>query len=132
MYINALIIKKRVSEWSDDDIASVLTLRSLSPRCYRYLRLQKHWPLPCETTLKESARRFYCEPGILSAVLQLMHSKGDSVSPLEKLTVISFDEMFIKKEWSYDKAMDVFYKPYERVQVVMLRGLVGRWKQPIH
>ena len=40
--------------------------------------------------------------------------------------------MGIKKEWSYDKGMDVLYKPHERVQVVMLRGLVVSWKQPVY
>lgn len=38
--------KKKVYKWTDDDIASAITLRSLSPKVYRYLRNEKKYPLP--------------------------------------------------------------------------------------
>lgn len=130
--IKKIINKKRVSEWSSDDIANAFTLRSLSPKCYKYLRLEKGFPLPSESTLKERVKNFYCEPGILVSVLDILKEKSDTFTEQEKLTIISFDEMSIKKEWSYDKGTDVLYKPHDNVQVVMLRGLVKKWRQPIY
>lgn len=38
--------KKKVYKWTEDDIASAITLRSLSPKTYRYLRNEKKYPLP--------------------------------------------------------------------------------------
>lgn len=87
-------------------------------------------PLAVRSTA--AAKNFVCEPGLLSSVLSLMKSKSDTLSPVEKLTVISFDEMSLAKQWSYDKATDTLYKPHKNVQVVMLRGLASNWKQPIY
>lgn len=38
--------KKKVYKWTEDDIASAITLRSLSPKTYKYLRNEKKYPLP--------------------------------------------------------------------------------------
>ena len=130
--IDAIISKKYVRHWPDEDISTALTLRSMSPKCYEYLRTKKGIPLPCKSTLNERAKNFDCEPGILHSVLSLMKTKSDSVSPQERLCVISLDEMSIASEWSYDKGKDILYKPHDKVQVVMLSGLVAKWKQPIY
>ncbi|KAL1505709.1 hypothetical protein ABEB36_005213 [Hypothenemus hampei] len=53
------------------------------------------------------------------------------LSEVQKLCVLSFDEMKIKKCYMYDKANDATLQPYNYVQVAILRGLVGNWKQPI-
>ncbi|KAK3869788.1 hypothetical protein Pcinc_024930 [Petrolisthes cinctipes] len=37
--------------WTDSDVSEALTLRSLSPKVYRYLREQKKFPLPSASTL---------------------------------------------------------------------------------
>ncbi|XP_071567384.1 uncharacterized protein [Temnothorax nylanderi] len=39
-------------KWSSEDIMSAISLRSLSPKAYRYLRNVKKFPLPCATTLR--------------------------------------------------------------------------------
>lgn len=130
--IDAIINNRKTVKHWPEDIASAMTLKSLSPKCYRYLRNVKGFPLPSETTLKDRTRNFTCEPGILSSVLQLMKSKSDTIDAKEKLVVMCLDEMSISKQWSYDKGTDTLYKPHKYVQVVMLRSLVGQWKQPIY
>lgn len=130
--INAIIKKnKKTKVWTDEDISSALTLRSLSPRCYKYLRTKKGFPLPSVSTLNQRVQNFDCEPGLLSSVLALLKSKSEMLGNLEKISVLSLDEMSIEKQWSYDKGKDILYKPHTNVQVVMLRGLIGKWKQPI-
>ena len=130
--IKAIITKKKVSEWSTEDIASALTLRSLSPKCYKYLREKKGYPLPCVSTLNKKARSFYCEPGILSSILALLKAKNETMTATDKIAVLSLDEMSVSKEWCIDKGRDVLYKPHDKVLVVMLRGLACRWKQPVY
>ncbi|KAF0699168.1 THAP-type domain-containing protein, partial [Aphis craccivora] len=38
--------KRRVFVWTNDDIASAISLRSVSSKAYRYLRDKKNFPLP--------------------------------------------------------------------------------------
>ncbi|XP_076062489.1 uncharacterized protein LOC143037817 [Oratosquilla oratoria] len=114
--ISALIMKsKKVKSWTDEDIASALTLRSLSPRCYRYPRNKKGFPLPSVSTLNHRAQKFACEPGLLPSVLTLLKSKSEMLGTVEKLTVLSLDEMSIEKQWCYYKGNDVLYKPHKSV-----------------
>lgn len=40
--IAAILDEHKVSKWSDDDIAEAFTLRSLSSKCYEYLRTKKN------------------------------------------------------------------------------------------
>ena len=65
-------------------------------------------------------------------MLSLLQAKAKILTDVERLAVLSIDEMSIRRKWSYDKGMDVLYEPYGNVQVAMLRGLVGKWKQPIY
>jgi len=37
--------KKKIYKWKPEDISSAITLRSISPKAYRYLREEKHFPL---------------------------------------------------------------------------------------
>lgn len=39
--------------------------------------------------------------------------------------------MKIEKKYSYDKAADKMYTPKNYVQVLMARGIIGGWKQPV-
>lgn len=38
--------KKKVYKWTPEDISNAITLRSVSPKAYRYLRQKKNYPLP--------------------------------------------------------------------------------------
>lgn len=119
-----------VKSWPEEDIASAITLRSLSPKCYKYLKDIKGFPLPCVSSLNNRLKELNCEPGLLSDVLSLMNSQSNTLETIEKLAVKSFDEMSIDSHWSYDKGTDTLYKPHQSVQV-MLRGFASRWRQPI-
>lgn len=129
--LNSIMTKKSVRHWPDEDVSAAFTLRSMSPKFYEYLRTKKGFPLPCKSTLNERAKNFSCEPGLLSSVLSIMKTNSDTLSELERLAVISLDEMSITSEWCYDKGNDTLYEPHDKVQVVMVSGIVGKWKQPV-
>jgi len=130
--LNALITGEPVRKWSEKDIASAFYMNSLSSKFYEFLRSKKGFPLPCKSTLNLRSNKFPCEPGILDSVLSILKVNSESLTKLEKLAVISLDEMSIKEEWCYDKGKDILYKPHQKVTVVMLHGLIGKWKQPIY
>jgi len=54
------------------------------------------------------------------------------MSSAERSCVISFDEMKVLRKACYDKQTDTVYGPCNQVLVIMVRGLVSKWKQPIY
>lgn len=57
--------------------------------------------------------------------------KRTDLTDFQKVCVLSFDEMKLRSVYMYDKENDETLKPYNYVQVAILRGLFGSWKQPI-
>ncbi|KAJ3665372.1 hypothetical protein Zmor_000869 [Zophobas morio] len=101
------------------------------PKAYRYLRQQCHWPLPGLSTLRKWASSFIIN-GILHSVLYLMKEKAKTLSEMERLTVLSIDEMFIKDEICLDRSLEQVFGPHKTVQVMMCQGLFSSWKQPVY
>ena len=63
---------KKRARWSPENIMSAISLRSLSPKAYRYLRNVKKFPLPCATTLQNWVADFNVSPGILNDCINIM------------------------------------------------------------
>lgn len=72
-----------------------------------------------------------CEPGLIKEVLVAMKKRRSTLKVNENLVCISFDEMKISEKVTYDSRNDQVVGPHKMVQVVMVRSLVGKWKQPI-
>lgn len=64
--INLLLSpNKKWTHWTDDDIASAISLRCVSPKCYRFLRSTMKLPLPGFSTLNRWVRNIDLSPGRL-------------------------------------------------------------------
>lgn len=118
--------------WSADDITSAIALKSISPRAYKYLRNIRNMLLPCITTLHNWCAGFTIPTGILKDVLQIMKEKGKDLCTQEKVTVLSFDEIYISNKIDLERKEQKIYGPHKTCQVVMARGLFQKWKQPIY
>ena len=129
--ISSLCTGRRVC-WKEEDIVRSLSLRCLSRKGYRYLREKLNFPLPGLTTLRDWTRGFSTPPGLLAMSLKTMASVRDTLSDLERLVVISFDEMSIDARLCYDSGEDRAYGPCSRVQLMMVRSLCSHWKQPLY
>lgn len=81
-------------------------------------------------TLKKWCAKIDVYPGMLQCVLNIM--KQVDLTDVEKICVLSFDEMKVKEKIVYDKTKDETLKAAKYVQVAMVRGLFGNWKQPIY
>ncbi|CAI6353302.1 unnamed protein product [Macrosiphum euphorbiae] len=79
-----------------------MTLRSISPKCYRYLRDKLEFPLPGLSTLRQWAGQFNMDKGILKDVLMLLKNMGKSLSEMDKVTVISFNETYVSQKLCYN------------------------------
>lgn len=122
--------EKKTVHWSPEDIASAISLRSVSPKAYRYLRANGH-PLPALSTLRTWAATFDLTPGILHSVLSLLKGITSNMSRIDKLCVLSFDEMYVSNRIDIEKKYEEKIGPHKCCQTVIIRGLLKNWKQPI-
>lgn len=120
---------KRI-RWLPEDITSAISLRSVSPKAYRYLR-DNNYPLSALSTLRKWVLNIDISPGIFKTIINLMNNKADSFTEIERLCVISFDEMYISNKIDIDKKNEQVIGPHTTCQTVVVRGLVSKWKQPI-
>jgi hypothetical protein len=51
---------------------------------------------------------------------------------VEKLCVLSFDEMYVSNRIDIDKKEEQKLGPHKSCQCVTARGLFGKWKQPVY
>lgn len=69
-------------------------------------------PLPSMSTLQNWYATFNVQPGILKDVLKIMEDKGHNLDTTEKLTVLSFDELYISNEVDLERKEQKIYGPY--------------------
>jgi hypothetical protein len=94
------------------------------------LLIKKGYPFPAVSTLRACSKKIKLKPGILTQVVNIINK--NEMTNVERICVLSFDEMKLRAVYSYDKINDEMLKPYNYVQVLMMRGLIGNWKQPIY
>jgi len=92
----------------------------------------KKIPLPCAATLHNWVASFNIPPGILTDVIKIMFDKGNNLSTIEKLTVITFDEIYISNKLDLERREQQIYGPCKTCQFVMARRLFKKWKQPVY
>lgn len=117
--------------WSPNDIAAAISLRSVSPKAYRYLR-SHNYPLPALSTLRKWVSNFNVDEGIIHNVLKLMKQKSTELSELDRLCVIAFDEVYLSNKIEIDKKNEQVIGPHKCCQTAIARGLISNWKQPIY
>ncbi|VEN43569.1 unnamed protein product [Callosobruchus maculatus] len=122
--------EKKFSRWSPEDIASAISLRSVSPKAYKYLRTNGY-PLPALSTLRTWAATFDLKPGLLKGVCSLLKGTVMNLSSQDKLCVLSFDEMYVSNRIDIEKKQEEKIGPHKNCQTVMVRALLKNWKQPI-
>lgn len=110
--------------WSPEDIASAIALRSVSPKGYRYLR-KKNMPLPAFSTLRKRAAAVDMSPGVLETVLSNMKNKSDEVSDIERLCILSFDEVYISQNIEIDRKEEQKIGPHKTIQFALTADIVN-------
>ncbi len=120
-----------VRGWEPETIQMAMTLKLLHRLTYDYLREKKIIPLPGRSTLRDYFRSFTISEGYLESVSRLIAVKVQSMSPIQRLTCLSMDEIHLRSDISYDKQTDRVIGPHKAANVVMARGLCNPWKVPV-
>jgi len=61
-------------------------------------------------------------------VFSVMKGKSENMTDLEKITIISFDEMYLHNRIEYEPQEQRILGPHNNVQVMCARGLFSQWK----
>jgi hypothetical protein len=72
------------------------------------------------STIKQLTSQIKDSPGLMKNVLSLMKAKGEKLQPIEKVCVLTFDEMKISSKIAYDAKADQVLGPFQDAQVKIL------------
>jgi len=113
-----------------------------SPSAYRFMSSSFH--LPSERTLQAFIGRFNTGCGFKTDYLEALKKRMESMTSYEKYCILTFDGMALKSKLHYFESSDVvsgfvdlneFQEKRSDIakQAVqfMVRGISGRWKQPV-
>lgn len=118
--LHLLMNKKRKVNWTQNEIQVAFAIRYLSKRCYNYLKDELKYPLPSISSLKSWANGIEMNRGILTNVIQIMKAAGAKLKNKDKICVLAFDEMSIKRSYEYNIQKDEIYGPFKNIQVNQL------------
>lgn len=103
--------------WEKEDLASALTLLSMSPKIYEFLRRKRGLPLPSPPTVRRYMAQFPVEPGVQYSVFEGLKTLGAKKTLQEKTVVLAYDEMMLRIRIEYDVGRDKIIGPHKYVQV---------------
>lgn len=126
-----VLLKRKCSSWSPDDIAQAVTLRCISYKALCYIRDVIKYPLPSDATIKRRLRQFSVSPGFIDLSISILKSQSHLFSSFERDVVISFDEMKVSGEICFSEVDERIVGPHNNVQVILIRSICRKWKQPI-
>jgi Transposase protein len=127
-----LLLKKGARRWTEDDYAMAISFLCRSTRGYRYARDILKLPLPAVSSVKAKIAKFPLTEGLATFALKIMQARGLSMSELQKICVLTFDEIYINSNMVYDSVEDQVLGPNNKTQVVMAQGLFGGWKNIVY
>ena len=128
--VRRLATGKRVL-WTAKEVGVAVGLRCLSRKAYQYVQQVLRFPMPSATTLAVRTRGFRLTEGVIEGAQIVLEAAVKSMSEMERLCVISFDEVSIDGRWCYDQMSDRVLSA-SKLQLLMVRGLTASWKQPYY
>lgn len=102
------------------------------PKAYCYMKNVLQMVLPGLSTLRRWASTVNVEPGILSVVLYCMIAKRKCMPDIERLVVLTFEEIYINNKVAIDRKVEKVIGPHKTCQCVMIKSLFTSWKQPVY
>lgn len=117
-------------QWKcDETLVSSLELRYAGPKAYR-LMLARGWPLPSIRTLQRFTARLEINVGFIQPVLQWF--RDNPRVGKDRYCIYEYDEMSTRADPEYDIGQSMVVPEASRAQLVIVRGLFGKWKHAVY
>lgn len=125
--LRRLYSRNNKTHWDLETIRRSMVVYMAGPSGY-YIQLARGMPLPHPRTLRRSAVKLGINEGFLWSVLNWLRKvEGNS-----RYCTIAFDEMSVRKCFEYNATEDRIMGPYSKVQVVLVKSIIGKWKQVVY
>ena len=99
---------------------------------YQHIRKKQMSCLPSLSCLRKRIAGFHVDPGMLHSSLGLVRKHLEKEKKEQnRLVVISYDEVSVDKDISFDQRTETPLKSSSKLQVCMVRGLFRNFKVPI-
>ncbi|KAL4154187.1 hypothetical protein QTP88_002020 [Uroleucon formosanum] len=136
--INVLSNKTHVQQWNNETIMKSLKICfAVGVHGFQYLR-QMNFLLPCYSTITRRLQGLTLKFGSFESMLEPLAFKVQQLEKEDRFCVLSFNEMEISCEESYDKNRGKDYgkitlgstnKLGNKLLLVLLRSVKNNWKQ---
>ncbi|XP_050518971.1 uncharacterized protein LOC126893072 [Diabrotica virgifera virgifera] len=142
-FVNMQFSHKTRSQWSHNEKDLALAIYYKSPSCYKFLIRSLNFILPSVKTIQTWLRVIKLRTGLNTSLIDKLKKKAETMDELEKICVLMFDEISLKKKLEYNKLDDIIEgfqdlgalgrtnKLTNTGLVFMMRGLLHNWKIPI-
>ena len=119
--------EKRI-HYSKEDVIQALVQKSLGTKAFNHLRKTAAYRIPTRQTQERWLGNLMSSmPGFQTdAILAVTELRKRSTDERFKEAVLVFDEMYLSKKMELHKKTQHILGPYNKVQVVMIRGLTSK------
>ncbi|XP_050503146.1 uncharacterized protein LOC126882310 [Diabrotica virgifera virgifera] len=100
-FVNMQFSHKTRSQWSHNEKDLALAIYYKSPSCYKFLTRSLNFILPSVKTIQTWLRVIKLRTGLNTSLIDKLKKKAETMDELEKICVLMFDEISLKKKnWS--------------------------------
>lgn len=118
--------------WSPAELSKAYSLQKLSKPFYRYVQDRFSLPLPPAIDIDRFIDGIAVTKGLLTGMMQILEFDGETMSEVERVTILQISELKVEPIFEYDDNLDNIIGPYSRVTVVVAKGLYSDWCQAVY
>lgn len=118
--------------WSPAELSKAYSLQKLSKSFYRYVQDRFSLPLPPSIDIDRFIDGITVTKGLLTSMMQILEFDGETMSEVERVTILQISELKVKSLYEYDDNLDNIVGPHSRMTVVVAKGLYSDWSQAVY
>lgn len=118
--------------WSNAELSKAYSLQKLSRPFYRHVQERLLLPLPTIEVVEKYVDSIHMIRGLLPNMLQILEYDSETMTDVDRVTVLQITQIKTATIYEYDKAMDKILGPHGQMTVVVARGLYSNWSQAVY
>lgn len=135
MSVTGQLVKKEeidCGSWSNAELSKAYSLQKLSRPFYRHVQERLLLPLPTIEVVEKYVDSIHMIRGLLPNMLQILEYDSETMTDIDRVTVLQITQIKTATIYEYDKAMDKILGPHGQMTVVVARGLYSNWSQAVY
>lgn len=118
--------------WSPAELSKAYSLQKLSKSFYGYVQDRFSLPLPPSIDIDRFIDGITVTKGLLTSMMQILEFDGETMSEVERVTILQISELKVESIYEYDDNLDNIIGPHSSMTVVVARGLYSDWSQAVY